>query len=345
MFEDPAVPPWSRIRAAFYRERWLTPSADHEIRIPGVTLYHVAFGGDGAIDFCEFDVGFSVLLTDLRRKATLETKAACKDVFEFHIRLSNSLELTSDSQTTIIDPGSALLLYVPPSGELPIRIRSNGSPDRSVTFYCSKTWLEAVVPAIGQDNTLPSNLSVPLSPTGLQSIFPVSPGDLAALEILFASARTTGLDLLALQARLVHLLSHSLNTLLADRHLPPPENRRSDAANFAHAHEILRSEFADPPSLPDLARRVGLNTTKLSAGFRCRYGLTIKEFVQSMRLDEARRLLVNTRMSVGEVAMEVGYAHHSTFTAAFIHRFGISPKERTQVRKLDETTGTGAALQ
>jgi hypothetical protein len=46
-----------------------------------------------------------------------------------------------------------------------------------------------------------------------------------------------------------------------------------------------------------------------------------------MRLDEAKRLLLNTQLSITDISFEVGYNSLSTFTRRFTQRVGLGPRE------------------
>lgn len=100
-----------------------------------------------------------------------------------------------------------------------------------------------------------------------------------------------------------------------------------------HAHEILCSDFLDPPSIGALARTVGINRTKLQQGFRETFGTTIFDFCHDKRMTLARELLQDRDMSIGEVAGAVGYGHATNFTAAFRRHFKQLPKQMRVRRK------------
>lgn len=51
------------------------------------------------------------------------------------------------------------------------------------------------------------------------------------------------------------------------------------------------------------------------------------EVLQQVRLEQANHLLKNTRMSLTEIAMQVGYREQSSFSNAYKNWVGISPKE------------------
>ena len=56
------------------------------------------------------------------------------------------------------------------------------------------------------------------------------------------------------------------------------------------------------------------------------YGETAADYVRRQRIPHAHALLDNSDVPVQRIALQVGYQHHSTFTATFVKHFGRSPK-------------------
>lgn len=98
----------------------------------------------------------------------------------------------------------------------------------------------------------------------------------------------------------------------------------ADIQRLHEAREIMAQELQNPPSLTELASRVGLNVKKLTSGFRELFGTSVFAFLQERRLNQAYQMLATGEISVSEAAYRVGYsiAHFST---AFQKRFGVSP--------------------
>lgn len=101
---------------------------------------------------------------------------------------------------------------------------------------------------------------------------------------------------------------------------------KRDADLIREAEFLLRDNLEAPPSLPELARRVGVNKNKLNQGFRKIFGNSVFDHLRILRLERARELLENEHKSVTEVAYEVGYTHPENFTRAFKKHFCTSPK-------------------
>lgn len=126
-----------------------------------------------------------------------------------------------------------------------------------------------------------------------------------------------------LEAKALELLAY----LITDLH---PENvstilHPEEQKLVFRAREILIQNLEEPPSLLELARKVGLNEYKLKVGFREIFGTTVFGCLRHERLEHARQLLEEGTKSVTEVAYSVGYSSLSHFAKAFARHFGIKP--------------------
>ncbi len=102
--------------------------------------------------------------------------------------------------------------------------------------------------------------------------------------------------------------------------------KKDDIERIHAAKVILIKNINNPPSLIELARQVGLNDYKLKIGFNQVFGTTAFGYLHQHRMELSRQLLLEGRMSIQEVARNVGYANHGCFAAAFRKRFGVNPK-------------------
>ena len=60
--------------------------------------------------------------------------------------------------------------------------------------------------------------------------------------------------------------------------------------------------------------------------FKSVFGNTPGEFVENLRLNEARRRLSSRGKTLGSVASSVGFTNATTFRRAFARRFGTGPR-------------------
>ncbi len=94
-----------------------------------------------------------------------------------------------------------------------------------------------------------------------------------------------------------------------------------------NAKEIIIEEMNNPPSLDELAKKVGLNIKKLKNDFKEFYGVPVFTFLLNYKMELAKKLLQEQQLNVNEVALNLGYSNSSHFIAAFKRKYGITPKQ------------------
>jgi AraC-like DNA-binding protein len=112
---------------------------------------------------------------------------------------------------------------------------------------------------------------------------------------------------------------------LPSRGLPHVVGARSRIQAIELAADIYRREIGNPPTIEQLALRVGLNRNELTSGFRDAFGLTPHAYGHMLRMEEAQSLLRVGRISISEVARRVGYEGYSSFSRAYHAHYGHAP--------------------
>ncbi|MDD7301459.1 MAG: helix-turn-helix transcriptional regulator [Eubacteriales bacterium] len=70
--------------------------------------------------------------------------------------------------------------------------------------------------------------------------------------------------------------------------------------------------------------------------FKSRSGMTINQYVNALRIDEARAMLDSTDMSIQDIGLTVGFSDANYFSNVFRASVGVSPREyRNRFRKSD----------
>ncbi|HEX7457723.1 MAG TPA: AraC family transcriptional regulator [Ginsengibacter sp.] len=100
----------------------------------------------------------------------------------------------------------------------------------------------------------------------------------------------------------------------------------NDIEMLEKARQILVSDFENIPTIKQLARKVGTNDFKLKKGFRQYFGSSIFAYVQDVRLENARKLLMETDHTITDIAYMTGYDHCNNFSVAFRRKFGVGVK-------------------
>lgn len=128
------------------------------------------------------------------------------------------------------------------------------------------------------------------------------------------------------QARTPSALLHLFHYAYYDLLLP---NEQPRSLQYLHDH------YQENLNLHQLASLEGFNPTYYSEWFKKETGLTLTAYLQKLRLNEARKLLQHTDLSLIQIAEQVGYEHHASLTRLFQQHEGITPSAyRRRSRKM-----------
>ncbi len=78
-------------------------------------------------------------------------------------------------------------------------------------------------------------------------------------------------------------------------------------------------------ALTNLAEQYSISVSSLSHRFRAVTGTSVMEYLQSCRIAQAKRLLADTNLSIGEIIENCGFSDSSNFSRTFKRLNGISP--------------------
>jgi AraC-like DNA-binding protein len=87
----------------------------------------------------------------------------------------------------------------------------------------------------------------------------------------------------------------------------------------------MRARLDQPLPLEQLAEITGFSPYHFHRLFRSVTGIPPNEYLTVLRLQEAKRLLLATPLSVTDICFNVGYASLGTFTTRFTSLVGLSP--------------------
>lgn len=89
----------------------------------------------------------------------------------------------------------------------------------------------------------------------------------------------------------------------------------------------MEARLEEPEGVAAVAAHVGLSVRRLEALFRADLGVGPGACARDLRLQAARRMVVDTRHPVQDVALRCGFGSQSAFARAFQRRFGVSARE------------------
>ena len=88
---------------------------------------------------------------------------------------------------------------------------------------------------------------------------------------------------------------------------------------------FVHSRFRENPSMAQAAESAGFSRNYFSGLFHSVTGKTYKEYVNSLKLEHAKKLILSSSISVTEVCFASGFNSLTNFLRAFKNEYGISP--------------------
>lgn len=90
---------------------------------------------------------------------------------------------------------------------------------------------------------------------------------------------------------------------------------------------LMHQGFSDNLKMADLSTAVGMSLSSLERRFRLALGVTPLQELRRLRLAEARRLLAESQLPIGKVAVQSGFRSATRFCIAFREDAGTSPSD------------------
>ena len=114
---------------------------------------------------------------------------------------------------------------------------------------------------------------------------------------------------------------------------------------FMQAVSYLRHNFSYPVRIEQLARQIGVSRSYLYKAFWNCSGKSIRQYLLDLRLEEACRLLADTRRAVTDIAYSCGFPDSPSFCRMFRKVYGETPLQyRRRMAEEGADSGGNAAL-
>ena len=250
--------------------------------------------------------------------------------FKLRLLLTGSLRAASGE---IIAQAPQALLYLSPGASRGGYYILAAQPIRMVVLHCRPTVLTRDFGLNSSEVPPPLNKLFTRNPEAENQRISLDTNLMHAVQQMVESRYTM---MPALRGRYLEALSTEIllqvigefsNRAMMNR--APTGVRARDVNGIYEARDYLTQHYRNPPNIPELARMVGLNQTKLKAGFREVTKLTIYSYITKCRMERAADLLLNGNYGIAEVAYEVGYDYPANFTSAFKKFYGKLPRSMT----------------
>jgi AraC family transcriptional regulator len=138
---------------------------------------------------------------------------------------------------------------------------------------------------------------------------------------IFEAARTGSLPALAIEEKAIQLLADVIPKDPDDAFAQAPERSRE---LVYEVENLLGTRLDQALRLADIAAHVGSSVFHLCRTFRAATGRPIHRYLTQLRV-RAGLERVCGRPSLSDVALDLGFTHHSHFSRSFHREFGATP--------------------
>ena len=318
--EPGGLPPLT-LEGAQRPQHWATRGMRHFLNEPEDSGYW---------DFFKISDGFLLSITDAQYRKDTWVRVEGTAFFKLRLLLTGSLRAASGE---IIAQAPEALLYISPGASRGGYYILAAQPIRMVVLHCRPAVLTRDFGLNSTEIPPPLNKMFARSPEPENQRLSLDTNLMHAVQRMVESRHKM---MPALRGRYLEALSTEIllqvigefsNRAMMNR--APTGIRPRDVNGIYEARDYLTQHYRNPPKIPELARMVGLNQTKLKAGFREVTKLTIYSYITKCRMERAADLLQNGNYGIAEVAYEVGYDYPANFTSAFKKFYGKLPRSVT----------------
>lgn len=101
----------------------------------------------------------------------------------------------------------------------------------------------------------------------------------------------------------------------------------NDEPRIAAAVRLMEKNIETPLLIGKIARNIAVSTKMLELLFRQHLGQTPGKYYQRLRLNAARKLLLDTKLSILDISIRCGFESQSSFSRCFKRQFNQAPSK------------------
>lgn len=236
------------------------------------------------------------------------------DFTEISLICSGSSDYLIDSRVVRVKKGD-ILIYNPG-----VVHDERSGPDNEVGSYCIAV-SDLAIPGLGK-NELTAREAGSVFPTGenfeeLKMLFRTMFLSLSSEEPGAEQYCTSLMH--AVLIRVIQIVNRCLHT---DGDVPEVEEPNVLGRRIK---SYIDQHYREPLTLQRIGEELHISPFYCAHIFKEMSGYSMMQYLNKRRIGEAQTLLINTRMSIVDIAGEVGYDNQSYFSAQFTKNIGLPP--------------------
>lgn len=105
------------------------------------------------------------------------------------------------------------------------------------------------------------------------------------------------------------------------------EKSKEDLVLLGNIVGYIQRHYKESITLPEIAQHFGYSTSYFSRLFSKRMNITYSRYLKQTRLNKVPELLLNSKKTLLEIAMDTGFLNYRNFYNAFMSNYQMSPKQ------------------
>lgn len=118
----------------------------------------------------------------------------------------------------------------------------------------------------------------------------------------------------------------------------PGETHSISDDRIATIVDFITSNYAENITLTDAAKYAYVNPSHLSREFNKKMNCNFRSYLNGIRIEKAKELLVDTDLSLAEIGSQVGFADQSYFNKIFRKQENLTPGQYRTIHQAQKTT-------
>ncbi len=125
-----------------------------------------------------------------------------------------------------------------------------------------------------------------------------------------------------------------LRVLNSHTYAPTPARRKSNNETYLDfCVNFIATNIHSKITVEELSALVGVSQPYLHKIFKNKFNISTKEYIVRYKMNHAKKLLIETDMSITEIANSVGYTDVLAFSKAFSSKEKVSPQKYRMLKK------------
>ncbi len=131
-------------------------------------------------------------------------------------------------------------------------------------------------------------------------------------------------------ASVLNILSHTSSNVVSVQKNP---QRKNAIEKLNYITDYISNNYKDINSIEELAKKCYISKSHLCRIFKEQLGISVSSYINNIKINTARELLVSGNMSILDIAIESGFNSTQYFHKVFKAQLGCSPKEYRVINK------------